>query len=130
MSETFGESFPITTDNVAAMLALIGKEESNTTSPTAMVMLSNLKNNLKVLFDKMHQRHLDFALVRMGNSNQVDNNFFEHILVPKQQNVTKMLAMCQAMNTIQQSHGNRHIQIVGTDEGPQGYEFVFEVRDY
>ena len=126
--ETFGETFPISKENIAAMLALIGKEQQSTTSPTAIVMLGNLKDNLKILFDKICNRELDFAMVRIGKGVQLDAVFYEYCRVGKDLGVSKTTALANTMNVLQQTHGSRHLHVISQEENPMAYEFLIEVR--
>lgn len=128
--ETFGETFPITKENIAAMLALIGKEEQNTSSPTAIVMLSNLKDNLKILFEKICRKELEFAMVRLGKGVQLDAVFYEYAKVGKETKVSKVEALANCLNVIQQTHGNRHLNVIAQDESSEAFEFLIEVRDF
>lgn len=128
--KSLGETCTIDTENIAAMLALIGKEESNTTSPTATVMLTHLKANLKILFDKMIARETKFVTVRLGSAVQLDDHWYEYAIVPKLGNVTKMTAMASVLNSLQQQFISKHLKMISSDEGPNGYEFVIEVKTY
>jgi hypothetical protein len=130
MEKSLGETFPISTENIAAMLALIGKEEQNTSSPTAIVMLSGLKNNLKILFDKLCSKKLDYAMVRLGKGIELDPVFFEYAAVPKMQGMSKTIALGNVMNTLQQTFGKKLLKVISQEESSQGYEFLVEVREY
>lgn len=130
MGKSEGESFSLTKENIAAILAIIGKEEQNTKSPTAIVMLGSLKDNLQLLFNKIHQRKLDFCMVRMGNAIQQDDAYIEYGKIGKMQGLTKTAACASFMSTIQQHSGRKHIDLVLEEEGPEFYEFVVKVNDY
>jgi hypothetical protein len=130
MTKSFGESTILTKENIAAMLALIGKEEKALSSPTAIVMLSNLKQNLKVLFDKLCQRELDFCFLRMGGSVSMDDQYVEYARIDKLPKMTKTFALAQYLSTIQQYAGRNHIELVSEEESPEYFEFVVSVRDY
>lgn len=127
VEKSVAEFTTLSKENIAAMLALIGKEEQNTSSPTATVMLSNLKTNLKILFDKMLSFDYPFATVRLGQTCQLDDYYFEHALVPKTAGVTRLSAMASIMNSMVQSCQTNHIKLVAEDEGPHGYEFIFQM---
>jgi hypothetical protein len=131
MSErSVGETMSLTKENIAAMLAIIGKEEANTKSPTAIVMLSALKDNLKILFDKLHGREMDFCLVRMGNAIQQDDAYIEYGKIAKISGLTKTKACAQFMSTVQQYAGRKHLDLVLMEDGPEFFEFVVKVNDY
>jgi hypothetical protein len=130
MEKSFGESMMITKENIAALLALIGKEEKNSTSPVALVMMSDLKVNLKVLFEKLCRNELDFCMVRMGKTVNMDDNYFEYGKIKKIPGVTKTLALCNFLNSIQQNATAKHIEVMTSEEGPEYYEFLVMVRDY
>lgn len=129
MTKSYGETCAISKENMAAMLALIGKEKAaGIKSPTAIVMLEHLEGNLKIMFDKLCSRKLDFALVRMGNSVQLDDYFYEYGFVPKEPGMTKIKAMAQFLNTTQQQWNGKPLTIEGSDETSEGYEFVVGVN--
>jgi len=127
MGKSLGETCAITTENLAAMLALIGKAEGSS-SPTATIMLSNLKNNLQLLFDKLISRDGKFVTVRMGNGVQLDDHWFEYSIIPKAQGITKSIALASVLNSLQQQFMEHFMKVVSQDEGPQGYEFIIEVN--
>lgn len=129
-TKSFGETMSLTKENIATMLAIIGKEEKNATSPTAIVMLSGLKDNLKILFDKLCRKELDFCMIRMGRSIQMDDNCFEYAKIERLPGVTKTMALANFMNGIQQYAGSKHIEIISSEETPLAYEFLIMVRDY
>ena len=130
MTKSLGEICTLTTENLAAMLALIGKEQANTSSPTATIMLTNLKINLQLLFDKLIAREGKFVTVRLGFGVQLDDHWFEYAVIQKGPGITKLTALAATLNTLQQQFDNKHVKLIESDEGPNGYEFVFEVRDY
>lgn len=130
MEKSFGESTILTKENIAAMLALIGKEEKALSSPTAIVMLSNLKQNLKTLFDKLCQRNFDFCFLRMGGSISMDDQYIEYGKVTKLPGMTQTFALAQYLSTIQQHAGRNHIELISKEESPEYYEFVVSVTDY
>lgn len=130
MEKSLGETFPISTENIAAMLALIGKEEVTTTSPTAIVMLTNLKRNLKILFDKLCNGNLDFAMVRIGKSITLDDNFYEYACVPKINGMSKTIALGNVLNTLRQTFPSKYLTVLSQEDGPGGYEFLVEVREF
>ena len=130
MEKSFGETMSLTKENIAAMLAIVGKEEQNITSPTAIVMLSGLKENLKILFDKLCTKELDFCLVRMGKIIYLDDNYFEYAKIEKMPGITKTLALANVLNGIQQSVGSKHLEVISQVEGPEFFEFLVMIRDY
>ena len=93
-------------------------------------MLSNLKSNLKILFDKICRKELDFAMVRIGKGVQLDAVFYEYSKIGKETGVSKTEALASTMNVLQQIHGSRHLHVISQDETPLAYEFLIEVRDY
>lgn len=130
MQKSVGETLALSKENIAAMLAIIGKEEQNSSSPTAIVMLSNLKENLKILFEKLCRTELDLCFVRMGNAIQQDDAYIEYGKIKKIDGITKTLACAQFMSSIQQNCGRKHIDLVTSEEGPEFFEFVVKVNDY
>jgi len=131
VEKSLGETCSISTENLAAMLALIGKEEQNAkSSPTATIMLGNLKGNLQILFDKLISRNGKFVTVRLGAGVQLDDHWFEYAIIAKGQGITKLTALGSVLNSLQQQFNTKFMKVISTDEGPTGYEFVIEVRDY
>jgi hypothetical protein len=127
---TYAEHLDLSQENVAAILALIGKEEQNTKSPTALVMLSKLKGNLKILFDKMHLTGREFAMVRLGGAVSMDRHCFEYGTVSKKNARTKTIAVAAFLNSVAQQHIHSEISLVTQDETAEAYEFVAYVREY
>ena len=128
MTKSLGETCTLDTENIAAMLAIIGREEQSTSSPTATIMLGNLKGNLKIIFDKLISRDSKFATIRLGGGVQLDEHWFEYALVPKTQGITKLIALSSVLNSLQQEFLAKELKVIATDEGPHGYEFVVEVN--
>ena len=106
---------------------IIGKAEGGS-SPTATIMLSNLKNNMQVLFDKLVSTDSKFATVRLGHGVQMDDHWFEYGMIPKTQGITKSIALVTFLNTLQQHFLEHFMKVISQDEGPQGYEFIVEVN--
>ncbi len=130
MQKSFGETTTLSKENIAAILAVIGKEEKNTTSPTAIVMLSNLKATMKIVFDKLCQRDADFCMLRFGGSISMDDQYVEYGKIDKIPGLTKSFALAQYLSTIQQHAGRNHMKVISSEETPAGFEFVVGVTDY
>ncbi len=128
--QTYAEHMDLSQENIAAMLAIIGKEEQATTSPTALTMLSSLKGNLKVLFNKMHSSGRQFCMVRLGGQTALDRHSFEYGTVSKRNAQTKTMAMAAFLNNIAQTHLHSEVSLVSQDETAEAYEFVAYVREY
>lgn len=128
--QTYAEHMDISQENVAAILALIGKEEQTTTSPTALTMLGKLKGNLKILFNKMHTGGIEYAMIRLGGATGLDRHSFEYGSVSKKNARTKTIAMASFLNSVAQQHVHSEVSLVSSDETAEGYEFVAYVREY
>jgi len=120
----------LTKANLAAMLALIGKaEQDNKTSATGTMMLFDLKENLKLLFDIIERRELDFGVVRVGGTEGLDDTYFEYAKIPKEGKTSKARAIAGVLNTIQQAAGSRaDVEVVYNNENDYEYEVVVRVR--
>jgi len=131
MESSNGETFPLKKQDLASILALIGKAKQQAgLSPTGIIMLDELKNTMQLLFDKMHHRDLDYAWVRMGSPMQIDNQYWEFISLPKDGKQTKLQLFSQALNAIQQTAGKKHLSVVMQEETSTHFDLVVEVRDY
>jgi len=127
---SYAEHLDISQENIAAILALIGKEEQNTKSPTALVMLGKLKSNMKTLFDRMHLTGREFAVIRLGGSTSMDRHCFEYGTISKRNATTKTIAMVAFLNSVAQQHLHSEVSLVAQDETAEAYEFVAYVREY
>ena len=108
MAKSLAENFILTKENLAAMLALIGKaEQEKGMSATGTMMLFHLKNNLQLLFDIIERRELDFGVVRVGGVEGLDDTYFEYAKIPKEGKTSKTRAIADVLNTIQQAAGTR-----------------------
>lgn len=126
-----GETFALKKQDLASILALIGKAKQQASlSPTGTIMLEDLGRTMQILFDKMHHRDLDYAWVRMGGPIQIDNQYFEFIRIPKDGKHSKMELFAQALSSLQQTAGNRHLRVVMQEETSKELELVVEVREY
>jgi len=125
--KSVGEFTSLSKENLAAILALIGKEEASTSSPTAIVMLSTLKGNMKILFDKMISGDHDFATVRLGTPMTLDDYHFLHAVIPKQAGVTKLSALAGVLNSLVQENQAYKCKCIGEDQTADSYEFLIQV---
>ncbi len=130
MAKTLAENFTLTKENLAAMLALIGKAETEKgISATGTMMLFHLKENIKLLFDIIERRGLDFGVVRVGGVEGLDDTNFEYAKIPKEGKMSKARAIAGMLNTIQQGVGTGYtIDIVYQSENDFEYELVVRVR--
>jgi len=132
LAKTLAENFTLTKENLAAMLALIGKaEQEKNVSATGTMMLFHLKENLKLLFDRIEGRGLDFGVVRVGGAEGLDDTMFEYAKIPKEGKTSKARAIAGMLNTIQQGAGtSSQIDIIYESENDYEYELVVRTRNF
>jgi len=131
MEPSNGETFALKKQDLASILALIGKAKQQAgLSPTGIIMLDGLKETMQLLFDKMHLRDLDYAWVRMGSPMQIDDQYWEYISIPKDGKHNKLQLFAQAINSLQQTAGKKHLRVVLQEETDLQFNLVVEVRDF
>ena len=128
--ETYAEHMDLSQENIAAMLAIIGKEKQTLKSPSGLVMLDKLEANLRVLFNKMHLSGREFCMLRLGGQVGLDRHCFEYGTVSKRNARTKTLALVSFLNNVAQQHVHSDVSLVSQDETSDAYEFVAYVREY
>ena len=127
-SETMAESFTLTKENVAAMLALLGKAENTPgMSPTGLIMMDNLKQNLSILFDRLERTKSEFAMVRIGNKITLDDTYWEYAKIPKDGKTTKALALVNFLSSLQQASSKQPMKLIFSDETTTDFEFVVKM---
>lgn len=124
--ESLNEYIPLTKENLATMLALLGKAKQETKSPTAIVMLEGLEHNLKIMFDRMHRNERDFALLRIAQRVN-DDRFFEYGRVPKGR-TTFSMALAGFLNVVQQQNTHCQVELIHSREESTFFEFIVYVQ--
>jgi len=127
--KTLNQSFGLTQENVAAILALIGKAEQEQKSPTALTMLSALKQNFGIVFDTMITNGNQWLLCRVGKKVS-DDVTFEYCKLPKTGKTTKALATASYLNFLQQDSVHCDLEIVLAEEESTHFEFVVKRRSF
>lgn len=125
--KTLNQSFGLTQENIAAILALIGKAEQEQKSPTALTMLSALKRNFGIVFDTMITNGNQWLICRVGKKVS-DDVSFEYGKLPKTGNTTKALATASYLNFLQQDSVHSDLEIVLAEEESTHFEFVVKRR--
>lgn len=127
---SFIESFPMTKEHIASILALIGKAEATPgMSPTGIMMMSNLKENMSILFDKIERSHLDFATIHLGNPIGLEEIHWEYAKVPKDGKMSKLQAIGQIINAIQHQYSHHIITIELSEENTREFEVLLKITE-
>jgi len=131
MESSNGETFALKKQDLASILALVGKAKQQAgLSPTGIIMLDDLKQTMQLLFDTMHRRDLDYAWVRMGMPMQIDDQYWEYVSIPKDGKHNKLQLFAQAINALQQTAGKKRLRISLQEETDTNFNFIVEVRDF
>jgi len=126
---TMSQSFSFSSENAATILALLGKAKKEERSPTAIVMLQNLHDNMSVLFNKMIRNETDIAIIRVAGPT-ADDRKFEYAKILKDGNMTKCLALSSFLNFLQQNGVHDQIELMLAEESDRYFEFVVRVITY
>jgi len=120
---TLNETFSLTTENAATILALLGRAKKEQKSPTATVMLEGLHRNFSIIFDRMMSSESQMAYLKIARTVS-DDKIFEYGKIVKDGKMTKMLALASFLNFLQQEGVHDHVELVDSGESDRHFEFV------
>lgn len=126
---TLNESFSLTQENVATILALLGKAKKEQKSPTALVMLENLSQNLSIFFDRMIKSESGMAYIKVARTT-ADDRRFEYGKIVKDGKMTKALAIATFLNFLQQDGTHDLVELIYAGENDTHFEVIGRVQEY
>jgi len=126
---TLNETFSLTQENVATIIALLGKAKKEQRSPTALVMLENLSQNLSIFFDRMIKSDAAMAYIKVART-VADDRRFEYGKIVKDGRMTKALAIATFLNFLQQDGTHDEVELIYAGENDTHFEIIARVVEY